>query len=188
MARCPKCQSDRVSARRIVSDGEASVFPPASLRASSFTLHGGVALRGDCFAFAECGLVWGFIEPGEFGKFPETQLQPTGCMNERRSNQPDGAHRRQPVGLRVSVGKADIRGPTAAAGHPERYAAKFMKHTALMVLVIVLSGCVATIDDRRELNVQTHQSAFSNRRSHQAVNMAESRRKSSVFYKASVAR
>lgn len=29
------------------------------------------------------------------------------------------------------------------------YAAKFMKHTALMLLVIVLSGCAATVDEVR---------------------------------------
>jgi hypothetical protein len=78
MTHCPKCQSDRVSAGRIVSDGEGqpSVFRPASLRASSFTLHGGVGLRKACFACAECGLVWGFVDTEAFEKFLKRHCGP----------------------------------------------------------------------------------------------------------------
>jgi hypothetical protein len=37
-----------------------------------------------------------------------------------RHNEPDRANRRQPLGLREPVGKAGVRGPTAAVGYPGR--------------------------------------------------------------------
>src|SRR5882672_6024593 len=56
-------------------------------------------------------------------------------------NQPDRANRRQPLGFRESVGKAGVRGFTAAVAHPGRSTQYAGIYTGLVALLMIIVGC-----------------------------------------------
>lgn len=80
IVRCPHCGGTRVVAGTVVSpgDGNSGVFRPAGLKALSLTLVGGVPLREAGHACADCGCVWGAVDPRALEQFLRRHCNPPG--------------------------------------------------------------------------------------------------------------
>jgi len=68
---CPECNSERIVAGEMTSDGENCFvgFKPGTLRFLSLTLKNGVRLSQKAYACRDCGFTWGLVDPGELGEF-----------------------------------------------------------------------------------------------------------------------